>query len=282
MNPFATPKPERLLQKIITASTMPGDIVLDCYAGSGTTAAVAHKLGRRWVTSELLRDTATAFTKPRLAKVVQGEPGGISILTERVAAAGVELPEGVSPAQAHEFQALVKRVTAAFEDDGLDKKTVKALKDATKTRNVKTTVWHGGGAFVHAEVGPSLFTKIEGMVLLSEWATQGALAQAMCAQLGVRYRPDGIFAATRGRVRFVVIDGMVGESTVASIVDQLSEKQSVEVWATQVTAEAGEALKKARPGSRLEVVPDAVLDSYRRAAASSPFKPRKTETETAR
>ncbi len=79
VEPFATPKPERLLQRIIHIATNPGDLVLDCFAGSGTTAAVAHKMGRRWVTSEREPETVAAFTRPRLEKVVAGEdPGGIT------------------------------------------------------------------------------------------------------------------------------------------------------------------------------------------------------------
>jgi adenine-specific DNA-methyltransferase len=76
---FGTPKPERLMERIIHIATDPGDIVLDCFAGSGTTAAVAHKMGRRWVTSERESDTVSAFTRPRLEKVVGGDdPGGIT------------------------------------------------------------------------------------------------------------------------------------------------------------------------------------------------------------
>lgn len=76
---FSTPKPERLLERVIHIGSNPGDIVLDCFAGSGTTAAVAHKMGRRWVTVELSDSTASTFTKPRLEKVVNGEdPGGIT------------------------------------------------------------------------------------------------------------------------------------------------------------------------------------------------------------
>lgn len=76
---FATPKPERLLERIIHIGSNPGDIVLDCFAGSGTTAAVAHKMGRRWVTVELSESTVDTFTRPRLEKVVAGEdPGGIT------------------------------------------------------------------------------------------------------------------------------------------------------------------------------------------------------------
>ena len=80
---FATPKPESLMERIIHIATNPGDIVLDCFAGSGTTAAVAHKMGRRWVTSEREVDTVSTFTRPRLEKVVAGEdPGGITEAAE--------------------------------------------------------------------------------------------------------------------------------------------------------------------------------------------------------
>ncbi len=81
--PFATPKPERLLQRIVHIATNSGDIVLDCFAGSGTTAAVAHKMGRRWVTVEREAATVARFTRPRLEKVVAGEdPGGITSAVE--------------------------------------------------------------------------------------------------------------------------------------------------------------------------------------------------------
>ncbi|MER6010105.1 site-specific DNA-methyltransferase [Streptomyces bluensis] len=76
---FSTPKPEALLKRVIHIASDPGDIVLDCFAGSGTTAAVAHKMGRRWVTTELLEDTVDTFTRQRLEKVVSGDdPGGVS------------------------------------------------------------------------------------------------------------------------------------------------------------------------------------------------------------
>ena len=77
--PFATPKPERLMQRIIHIASNPGDIVLDCFAGSGTTAAVAHKMARRWVAVEWSGETVETFTRPRLEKVVAGDdPGGIT------------------------------------------------------------------------------------------------------------------------------------------------------------------------------------------------------------
>ncbi|MBS0215904.1 MAG: site-specific DNA-methyltransferase [Proteobacteria bacterium] len=74
---FDTPKPERLLERIIEIASNKGDLVLDSFAGSGTTAAVAHKMGRRWIGIEM-GDHARTHCQPRLAKVVDGEQGGIS------------------------------------------------------------------------------------------------------------------------------------------------------------------------------------------------------------
>ncbi|MCC8106901.1 MAG: site-specific DNA-methyltransferase [Clostridiales bacterium] len=76
-NAFATPKPERLIRKIITLATNPGDIVLDSFLGSGTTSAVAHKMGRKWIGIEL-GDHAYTHCKVRLDMVIDGEQGGIS------------------------------------------------------------------------------------------------------------------------------------------------------------------------------------------------------------
>ncbi|QPG89677.1 site-specific DNA-methyltransferase [Rhodococcus qingshengii] len=76
---FDTPKPEELLERIIHIATKPGELVLDLFAGSGTTAAVAHKMGRRWITVERNTQTVLDFTFPRLQRVVQGsDPGGIT------------------------------------------------------------------------------------------------------------------------------------------------------------------------------------------------------------
>lgn len=75
---FATPKPEKILQRIIHLATNPGDLVLDSFAGSGTTGAVAHKMGRRWIMVEL-GDHIHTHIIPRLHKVIDGtDQGGIS------------------------------------------------------------------------------------------------------------------------------------------------------------------------------------------------------------
>ena len=75
---FATPKHERLIQCILHIATNPGDLVLDSFAGSGTTGAVAHKMGRRWIMVEL-GDHCHTHIIPRLQKVIDGtDPGGVT------------------------------------------------------------------------------------------------------------------------------------------------------------------------------------------------------------
>ena len=75
---FGTPKPEKLISRILTLATNPGDLVLDSFAGSGTTGAVAHKMGRRFILIELGEHCHTHIL-PRLRKVVDGQdPGGIT------------------------------------------------------------------------------------------------------------------------------------------------------------------------------------------------------------
>jgi len=79
---FETPKPEQLLSRIVHIATSPGDWVLDSFAGSGTTGAVAHKMGRRWIMVEL-GDHAVTHIVPRLKKVIDGaDPGGVTEATD--------------------------------------------------------------------------------------------------------------------------------------------------------------------------------------------------------
>ena len=78
---FGTPKPERLMQRVLQIATNSGDLVLDSFLGSGTTAAVAHKMGRQWIGIEM-GDHAETHCKPRLDKVIEGEEGGISEAVE--------------------------------------------------------------------------------------------------------------------------------------------------------------------------------------------------------
>jgi adenine-specific DNA-methyltransferase len=83
---FDTPKPESLLERIIHIATNPGELVVDIFGGSGTTAAVAHKMRRRWVVAERNAQTVLDFLLPRLQLVIDGaDPGGV---TEAISWAG--------------------------------------------------------------------------------------------------------------------------------------------------------------------------------------------------
>jgi DNA modification methylase len=263
---FDTPKPERLLQRIISVSTSPGDLVLDCFAGSGTTAAVAHKMGRRWVAVEMRKPTVAKYTRPRLSKVVRGEDmGGITIETERVPWANkagdeVELPEGILPDEAQGFASLFKKVVDHVQEAGveLDEVTVKAIGDAVRTKPVKTQIWHGGGGFTHLDTGPSMYDVDEetGTVFLSESAVNGTWSKSVASQLRFTLTPDhAVFCGVRGRQRLAVIDGVADEIVVKTVVEHLAEKERAVIVAKVVLGEAESLLSELSPGSRLKKAP---------------------------
>jgi adenine-specific DNA-methyltransferase len=78
---FQTPKPEKLIHRVLELTTAPGDWVLDSFAGSGTTGAAAHKMGRRWILVELGEHCDTQII-PRMKKVIDGkDPGGVTEAT---------------------------------------------------------------------------------------------------------------------------------------------------------------------------------------------------------
>ncbi len=76
---FDTPKPEQLIERILHIATNPGELVVDIFGGSGTTAAVAHKMRRRWLVAERNAQTVLDFTLPRLNRVTNGTDfGGVT------------------------------------------------------------------------------------------------------------------------------------------------------------------------------------------------------------
>lgn len=204
--PFATPKPEKLLQRIVEIGSQPGDIVLDCFVGSGTTAAVAQKMGRRWIAIERERATIDTFTFPRLRAITGGsDPGGIT------GAVG----------------------------------------------------WQGGGGFRILDVAPSMFEEDGGQIFLSEWATNGRLAEVTAAQLHYDYAYDPPFCGRRGRSRLAVIDGLVNEYVIQLLVTALSESDSLVVCGTAIDPTARDVLRESRPGSSVRKIPQSVLQEYR-------------------
>jgi len=206
--PFATPKPEKLLYQILHIASNPGDIVLDCFLGSGTTAAVAHKMQRRWVGVERSEETVYKFIFPRLTKVLAGSDAG-----------GVTLQVG----------------------------------------------WGGGGGFRVLEVAPSMFSEDGGQVFLSEWATNGKLAEATAAQLHYEHLHDPPLCGKRGRSRLAVIDGLVNEDAVRLLAGAISDNEQLVVCGTAVDPVARDVLRKLRPGSTVRKIPQSILQEYRQA-----------------
>lgn len=266
--PFSTPKPERLLERIIHIGSDLGDIVLDCFAGSGTTAAVAQKMGRRWVTCELLESTFDTFTRPRLEKVVRDEdPGGITASkSERVAADGVELPDGVSPDDAALFTKVLNKLVAGDEDLKRSDE-VKRLKNLAKTRNARPTVnWRGGGGFTVAHLAPACFDYDDDLhrVVLTDAATGELLVRSVAANLGFAMLPDaerGAFDARRGRCMLKVLEGIADDRAVDDLAAQLAEGETLVLAATGVADGARERLRRARRGSRVVHIPDEMFHS---------------------
>lgn len=207
-NLFKTPKPERLLHKILRVASASGDIVLDCFLGSGTTAAVAQKSGRRWLGIECSTETIETYVKPRLTKVVQAADGG--------------------------------GITALVE-------------------------WAGGGGFRVLDVAPSMFEVTDGHVFLSDWTTNGKLAEVTAAQLHFDYEYDPPFSGRRGRSRLAVIDGLVTEAVVRLVANVLPEDEKLVICGTAIDPAARDVLRELRSGSSVRKIPQSILQEYRQA-----------------
>lgn len=264
VSPFATPKPERLLERVIHIATNPGDIVLDIFGGSGTTAAVAQKMGRRWVTCELQEDNFTEFTLPRLEKVVRGEDhGGITTSKgERVPAVGTDLPEGMSAEDAQKFTSLLNKLVR--DDDDLKKSTqVKALKALSKTTKSPDTVnWRGGGGFTVARLSPACFDYDEtlGLTLLTDAATGETLINSVAANLNFYRTPDDpVFHGIRGRMRLVVVEGTLLTSRVDELLAELADGQLLTIATTEPDEAIRSHLRQVKRGCRMVHIPDDIF-----------------------
>ncbi|MGO4956842.1 site-specific DNA-methyltransferase [Luteococcus sp. Sow4_B9] len=261
--PFATPKPERLLERVIQIGTQPGDIVLDVFAGSATTAAVAQKMGRRWVTCELLESTFEEFTRPRLIKVVEDQdPGGVTRTAgERIPAAGVDLPDGTDPADAAKFTSFLNRLIS--DDPDLKKSPIiKDLKAKAKTTRTKTVVnWRGGGGFQVAHLAPACFDYDQDLdrVVLTENATGEALINSVAANLGfTRLHPDDdvVFEGRRGRTFLKVHEGVLDVPQCDEWIAQLDDGAKLLIATTGLVDGVREHLRRRGHGSQVKHIPD--------------------------
>lgn len=162
---FTTPKPERLIQRILQIATNPGDLVLDSFLGSGTTAAVAHKMGRRWIGIEL-GDHCYTHCLPRLKKVIDGEDEG-----------GITYSQKKEP--------VVKLCNTCKE--ALCEKCSEKIGDSSKAEKV----WFGGGGFRFYELAPSLIKRDRwGNPVFNPRYNAEMLAEALCKLEGFTYAPN--------------------------------------------------------------------------------------------
>jgi adenine-specific DNA-methyltransferase len=121
---FDTPKPESLLERILHIATNPGELVVDIFGGSGTTAAVAHKMHRRWIVAERNAQTVLDFMLPRMKQVIDGsDSGGVTEATSWRGGGSFEIVH-VSPrfgtlTGRHGSKAIKQRLAKLAEDQTL-------------------------------------------------------------------------------------------------------------------------------------------------------------------
>lgn len=258
---FDTPKPEQLLQHIIRIGSNPGDLILDCYGGSGTTAAVAHKMSRKWVTIEMLPKNVEKYIKPRLSTVVAGQdPGGITM--ESSVVLSDELPPEVTPEDVKITADTLREISLSgsinstlLDDEEEFEALIKELKALARRSKIEQKVWDGGGGFDFLRVEPSLFVEVDGVLGLAAWATGGWLTKGVAAQVGYEYSPDGLFAGAKGRSRLAVLDGMLTTGIVDFLVSQLNNGETILIFAQTLEPGIDSYLRTIMPGSRCKKIP---------------------------
>ncbi len=131
--------------------------------------------------------------------------------------------------------------------------------------------WEGGGGFRMLTVAPSMFTEEGGQVFLSDWATNGQLAEVTAAQLHYDYDYDPPFCGRRGRSRLAVIDGLVNESVVRLLLNALPEDERVVVCGTALDVAARDVLRTLRPGSSVRKIPQSILQDYQQVTRKGQY-----------
>lgn len=186
IEPFPTPKPERLLQRIIEIATNPGDWVLDSFAGSGTTGAVAHKLGRRWIMVEL-GEHCHSHIIPRLKKVIDGQDQwGIGLTKTLI------YEERLTPKTLLDTSSLLKKVESIEAEESGEYAHFERLiaDDYFRLYGVEELASVGGG-FRYYSLAPSLLEQDQfGNWIINKQYNAPMLSQAVCKIEGFVYAPS--------------------------------------------------------------------------------------------
>ena len=190
-DPFPTPKPERLVKRILTIATDENDLVLDSFLGSGTTAAVAHKMNRRWIGIEM-GDHAYSHCKIRLDKVIDGsDQGGVSISKEYHALVDDDLDElDLDIEDVKSFNRVLNKI--GKETDIIPTDLLKLLRSKTKLKKIKKkSVWSGGGGYRFYELAPTLINEDSfGEPVINKEYSPEMLASAVALHEGYTYEPS--------------------------------------------------------------------------------------------
>lgn len=236
--PFDTPKPERLLERVIHISTDPGDVVLDVFAGSGTTAAVAQKMGRRWVTCELVEDTFNRFTKPRLEMVAADkDAGGVTFTNEREPKPGVMVPEKFDTKKLEDAAKLLRAVRSEQDLSPEEQSAIKTALKLIGTRPSTVRNWRGGGGFAVAHLAPQCFDYLPelGLVTLTEAATGATLVNSVVANLNFALTPESRhFDGKRGSMFLKVVEGRIDKDKTEELLAHLNEGEGLTLAATEL------------------------------------------------
>jgi adenine-specific DNA-methyltransferase len=232
---FATPKPERLINRILHIATNPGDLVLDSFAGSGTTGAVAHKMGRRWIMVELGEHCHTHII-PRLKKVIDGDDkGGISI-TPKIQTTKIELCKTCS--------------------DNLCEECSRKLNKGSKGGEL---IWKGGGGFRYYKVAPSLLEKDkwDNWVINKEY-NPAMLAEAVCKLEGFIYEPSDSLYWMHGKsteTDFIYVTTQnLSHDQLALLSDEVGNSRTLLVMCCAFRAKADDF-----PNLNIKKIPNTVL-----------------------
>ncbi len=190
---FATAKPERLMRRIIEIGSDEGDLVLDCFLGTGTTAAVAHKMNRRWIGIEAGKHAET-LCLARLQKVIDGtDQGGISKI--------------VPP---HPTRAKGKKDLFGEQPPPLG--------------------WTGGGGFHFYKLGKALLEKDAEFGLWRLNYTDGQLIEAICLHEGFQLYANGDRHGIKGKHYAHITEQFVTQGLVNALAAELAEDEFFTIY----------------------------------------------------
>ncbi|MGR3179310.1 MAG: site-specific DNA-methyltransferase [Candidatus Anammoxibacter sp.] len=213
---FTTPKPERLIHRILTLGSNKNDWVLDSFAGSGTTGAVAHKMGRKWIMCELGKHCHTHII-PRMRKVIDGtDLGGISVSPKSKAAA-----------------TLCKECNDSLCEECNEKVGV-----SDKGGKIK---WRGGGGFKYYRLAESLLVKDKELstakrpvYVINPKYDETLLIKSICKIENFRYRKDGRLHGISSEQRFLhVTTRLLTQAYMESLSEDISKDQSLLIYCTR-------------------------------------------------